>query len=165
MKSLLNNPRARQHANQAFKFIICGLTGAIFEFSIIYFLVEHVKLDPRVAYIPSGLITIVFVFFFNKYITFGNRDGDHLGQTMRFAMVYAAAFVLNYLIASGAYSVGLIFLRGQRAASPSLYDSGIRLLPYGAKAFAIGITAVWNYCFSHAFVFKARKPKATATFA
>lgn len=157
MKRILHHPRARRHINQASKFIVCGLTGAMFEFSIIYLLVEHVKMDPRVAYLPSGLITIVFVFFFNKYVTFGNRDGDHLAQTMRFAMVYAAAFVLNYLIASGAYSVGLLFLRGQRAVSPAFYDSGIRLLPYGAKAFAIGITAVWNYCFSHAFIFKSRK--------
>ncbi len=139
------------------KFIICGITGATFEFSIIYVLVEHLKLDPRVAYIPSGLITIVFVFFFNKYVTFGNRDKDHLRQTMRFAMVYSAAFALNYLIASGAYSVGLVFVRSQRAVSPAVYENGMRLLPYGAKAFAIGITAVWNYCFSHAFVFKSRK--------
>lgn len=157
MKRLLNDPRTRRHLNQVSKFIVCGITGAAFEFTVIYLLVEHVKLDPRVAYIPSGLLTVVFVFFFNKYITFGNRDGDHLGQTMRFAMVYAAAFVLNYLIASGAYSAGLLFLRGQRVASPGFYDSGMRLLPYGAKAFAIGITAVWNYCFSHAFIFKSRK--------
>jgi putative flippase GtrA len=157
MKKLLRNPRVRKHAPQALKFIVCGLTGAAFEFCIIYLLVQHLHWDPRVAYIPSGLLTVVFVFFFNKYVTFGNRDKDHLQQTMRFAMVYGAAFVLNYLIASGAYSVGLLALRGYRTALPAVYDKGMSSLPYVAKAFAIGVTAVWNYCFSHAFVFKARQ--------
>lgn len=157
MKRILRHPRVKRHARQLSRFIVCGLTGAAIEFSIIFVLVEHVHLDPRVAYIPSGMLTIIFVFFFNKYVTFGNREKDHLGQTMRFIMVYSAAFALNYTIATGAYSFGLFALRGYRGSSPELFAIGMRLLPYLAKAFAIGITAVWNYCFSHAFVFKARK--------
>jgi putative flippase GtrA len=157
MKRLIRSPRVRKHASQASKFIVCGLTGAAIEFGIIFILVERLHMDPRVAYIPSGLITVVFVFFFNKYVTFGNTESDHLGQTLRFAMVYGAAFVLNYLLASGLYSAGLYMLRAQRATAPEAYQYGARVLPYAAKAFAIGVVAVWNYCFSHAFIFKPRK--------
>lgn len=157
MKRLVRSPRVRKHAKQASKFIVCGLTGAAIEFSIIFVLVEMLFMDPRVAYIPSGLITVVFVFFFNKYVTFGNTERDHLGQTLRFAMVYGAAFVLNYLLASGVYSAGLALVLSRRAATPDAYQLSMRLLPYAAKAFAIAVVAVWNYCFSHAFIFKARK--------
>ncbi len=147
MKRLLRHPRVRKHAKQGLKFCICGLLGATLEFSIIGILVDYFLIDVHIAYIPSGLVSLVFVFFFNKYITFGNRDKKAAEQTVRFLIVYGMAFIINYTLASAFYVLGSHYL--------SLEDVTVALL---AKALAIGITAFWNYFFSSGFVFRRSPP-------
>lgn len=145
IQRIINHPSVRRHAQQGAKFIVAGLLGATIDFSVLAFEVEYFGIDPHIAYIPSGLAAVVFVFFFNKYVTFRSRE-SHGRQGLRFAMVYSAAFVLNYLLASGLYYLmTTIFASGSQLA-----DKAYLL----AKAGAIGIVAVWNYCWSHAFVFK-----------
>lgn len=144
MKRLLKHPKVRKHLRQGLKFCIAGGVGAAIEFSIISLLVKVYGVEAHIAYIPSGLTTLVFVFFFNKYITFGDRDGSRSGsQTMRFAIVYGMAFVINYTLASG------LNLLGEKYVPASEY-----VIALGAKAIAIGVTAFWNYFFSSAFIFK-----------
>lgn len=138
MKRLLSQPWFALHMHQGAKFIMSGLGGATIEFTVVTVLVELLKLDPRIAYLPSGLLAVTFVFFFNKYVTFRNRDRDIGRQTMRFLMVYGMAFTLNYLLASTLYSLGVQYLL--------------------AKAMAIGAIASLNYCLSHGFIFR-RQPE------
>jgi putative flippase GtrA len=145
IKKLLSHPRVRAHAKQGLKFCVCGVLGATLEFSTIALLVHNMQMDPKIAFIPSGLASLVFVFFFNKYITFGSRDKKDTGnQTMRFAMVYGMAFVINYSIASGLYVLGSHVFAATQEVTVAM----------GAKALAIGVTAFWNYFFSSTFVFK-----------
>lgn len=143
------------HATQGMKFITCGLLGAVMEFSILKVLIGHYGVTPFIAYLPSALIPATFVFFFNKYVTF-RAVGQTSSQTRRFILVYVVAFCINYLLSSTLYSFGSVILRGQMFYGLELTDPRIAYL---AKAMAIGITAVFNYCFSHYFIFR-KEPSA-----
>ncbi len=146
----LPHQRARLHTSQAIKFITCGLLGAVMEFSILRVLVGYYQVTPFIAYLPSALIPVTFVFFFNKYVTF-RAVGQTASQTKRFILVYVVAFTINYLLSSALYSVGSQMFSNQILFGMTFTDPRIAYL---AKAMAIGITAVFNYCFSHYFIFR-----------
>jgi putative flippase GtrA len=149
----LKSERMRLHASQGMKFITCGLLGAVMEFSILKVLVGHYQVTPFIAYLPSALIPATFVFFFNKHVTF-RASGRTAEQTKRFVMVYVVAFCTNYLLSSLLYSAGSSLVTGQVISGIELTDARVAYL---AKAMAIGITAVFNYCFSHFFIFRKEK--------
>lgn len=97
-------------------------------------LVERFSVDPRIAYIPSTALAVIFVFLANKFFTFRNREKQYGSQLLKFAFVYGVAVVSNLTISYTLYWIGLHYLL--------------------SKIIAIGIGAVWNYAMSHAFVFK-----------
>ena len=152
MKKLLQHPRVRLHLQQVVKFIMCGLLGAVIEFSILYVLVGQYTVTPVIAYIFSGGIPSIFVFFFNRSVTFGAQTGSTQKQTGRFVMVYTFTFFLNYLLASALYLLGVHIV----LPLPLVQSYGVTPLDmtYLAKVIAIAITAVINYSFSHFFIFK-----------
>ena len=121
------------------------------EFTILAVLVGHYQISPFIAYLFSAGIPAVFVFFFNKYVTFGSVGEKTKDQTMRFIAVYAAAFVLNYALSSTLYTAGSHFLLGVTYLGYAFQHDHVA---YGSKAIAIGITAIWNYFFSHYFIFR-----------
>lgn len=126
------------------------------EFSILKILVGHYEVSPFLAYIPSALVPAVFVFFFNRHVTFRSA-GKASHQSKRFLMVYVVAFCANYFLSSFLYTVGSRYVVDQT------FVRGIVLtdarIAYLAKAMAIGVTAVFNYSLSHFFIF--RKEHAT----
>lgn len=150
MDRLLTNPRFRLHVRQGSRFVLCGLLGAALEFSILAILVGRLHITPFIAYIFSAGIPAVFVFFFNRYVTFGSRE-DVTGQTARFVTVYGAAFVINYILSSALYASGVYTLLGTPVFGLVLTKKEIA---YGAKVIAIGLTAIWNYSFSHFYIFR-----------
>lgn len=123
------------------------------EFSILKLLVGYYAVSPFIAYLPSAFIPAVFVFFFNKYVTF-RSTGRTSRQTKRFLMVYVVAFCANYALSSFFYSFGSSMLTGQVIGGVELTDPRVAYL---AKALAIGITAVFNYVLSHSFIFRAEQ--------
>ncbi|MDD5055192.1 MAG: GtrA family protein [Candidatus Peribacteraceae bacterium] len=149
--SIFSNPKLNQHLKQVAKFSVSGVLGAIIEFSVIYVLIGRLGWSAYVVYIPSALIPAFFVFFFNKYVTFGASEGKTASQSGRFLLVYASTFCLNYLLSSSFY------LAGDRLILDSVIG-GIAItevhIAYGAKFCAIGIVAVVNYVLSHTFIFK-----------
>lgn len=149
----ISHDNVRLHASQGMKFILCGLIGAMMEFTILKILVGHFGVSPFIAYIPSAFFPAVFVFFFNKHVTF-RSTGRASRQTKRFLMVYVVAFCANYVLSSFFYSLGRSMLTGQVLAGIELTDPRIAYL---AKALAIGITAVFNYILSHSFIFRAEQ--------
>lgn len=155
MTPQISREHFRLHVSQGMKFITCGLLGAVMEFSILWVLVGHYQITPFLAYLPSALIPVTFVFFFNKYVTF-RAHGRTASQTRRFVVVYVVAFCTNYLLSSTLYSFGDAMFAGQVYMGIELTNPRIAYL---AKAMAIGITAVFNYCFSHFFIFR-KEPAA-----
>lgn len=150
MSPSLAKPNVALHASQGLKFITCGLIGAAMEFSIIKLLVGTYHLSPYVVYVPSALIPAIFVFFFNKHVTFRSQ-GQTSDQTKRFLMVYVVAFFLNYMLSSTFYTFGHSLIGGRMAFGILMNDQRVA---YIAKALAIGVTAVFNYGFSHFFIFR-----------
>jgi putative flippase GtrA len=151
MSTFLSNPKISRHIKQIAKFSVSGVLGAVIEFTVIYLLVGRLGWSAYVVYIPSALIPAFFVFFFNKYVTFGATEGDTASQSGRFLMVYASTFCLNYVLSSSFY------LAGDRVFLDTVIG-GITLseihIAYAAKICAIGIVAVVNYILSHTFIFK-----------
>lgn len=152
MNSSLQNDKVRLHASQAMKFITCGLIGATMEFSIIKLLVGTYHLSPYFVYLPSALIPATFVFFFNKHVTF-KAVGQTSDQTRRFLMVYVVAFIVNYILSSTFYTFGSHLIAGQTMFGVLISDQRVAYL---GKAMAIGFTSVFNYSFSHFFIFRKR---------
>ncbi len=140
VKQLFTLQRLQRHLPQGAKFIVCGVTGLVTEvFFLLPFLIEYIGISEKKAGFLSGFVMLIFVFFFNKYITFKNREQGFGKQTMKFLIVYSFAFIFNYAI----YIAGLHIL-GEDHYQVS-------------KIIAIGIVAVWNYTCSHLFVFRQRK--------
>jgi putative flippase GtrA len=146
------------HLKQGSRFVLSGLLGATIEFSILAFLVGHLHITPFVAYLFSSGIPAVFVFFFNRYVTFGSRE-EVSGQTRRFIMVYGAAFLINYFLSSSLYAFGAHLFLGASVQNIVLTKKEIA---YGAKVVAIGLTAIWNYSFSHFYIFRKSHVPMTA---
>lgn len=142
MRRILRHPHFRMHVAQATKFIVCGLLGAVMDFSILYVLVTLNGVTPFVAYIFSAGIPGIFVFLFNRHVTFGAARGNTKAQSRRFIVVYSMTFCLNYALSSSFYALG------------SHYFVDDHWVAYGAKVLAIGITAFVNYSLSHYFIFK-----------
>ncbi len=144
--------RLRRHFKQATKFILCGLIGAAIEFSILYVLVGRMHVSPVIAYIFSGGIPSLFVFFFNRNVTFRVSDQNTRKQSRRFILVYSFTFVLSYVLSSSFYLFGAHVVLPLAIAQT--YGVSKLDITYGAKVLAIGVTAVVNYTFSHLFIFK-----------
>ncbi len=151
MKRILHHPHVRKHVRQGSKFIVSGLIGAVLEFSIIRVMVGHYGISPFITYIPSGVIPSVFVFLFNKHVTFRGAKGKTSGQTMRFIAVYTLAFCINYALSAAFYATGMQLVLGANLLGIIITRTHIA---YAAKVLAIGLTAFWNYSFSNAFIFK-----------
>lgn len=152
--SLLSRDRVSRHASQGMKFIICGLIGAVMEFSILKVLVGHYQITPFLSYIPSALIPAIFVFYFNRNVTFKAVSGKKSDQTRRFAMMYTIAFLINYALSTSFFAIGSAHVVGL-----DVYGLVLTLprVAYLAKAAAIGVTAVFNYIMSHFFIFRRDK--------
>ena len=140
VKNLFTFQRLQRHLPQGAKFIVCGVTGLVTEvFFLLPFLIEYIGLSEKKAGLLSGFFMLIFVFFFNKYITFKNREQGFGRQTMKFLIVYGFAFVFNYAI----------YIAGLHMLGEDHYQI--------SKIIAIGVVAVWNYTCSHLFVFRQGK--------
>ena len=144
------SPRSPSHARQGASFAVCGALGALIEFTILRILIGHYDISPVIAYIPSAAVPAVFVFFFNKFVTFGARGGA-IGQSGRFIVVYASTFCFNYALSSTLFLFGSTVFAGLVLGPVVLTTDRVAYL---AKAAAIGVTAVINYLLSHLFIYK-----------
>jgi putative flippase GtrA len=129
-----SHPHVRKHVSQGLKFAICGGIGASIDLGSLTLFVEYGGIDPGIAFIPSVLLAVIFVFLANKHFTFRNHEKNYGRQAFKFALVYGTAIVFNLSVSWALLWLGLHYLI--------------------AKTAAIGIGAVWNYSLSHGFVFK-----------
>lgn len=119
------------------KFAITGGIAAVIDLGGLQVMVRYMGVSEEMAVILSSLVSVVFVFVFNKVFTFRDESTQYARQVTKFALVYGFAIVLN-----GAVSNFFLWL-------------GFHYLV--AKVFAIGIGAVINFVLSNSFVFTQRK--------
>lgn len=136
MKRLLRHPTVRRHAPQVMKFIVSGGCGASIDLTTQWMLVDHFGVAPLPGFVLSASSGAVFVFVFNKFITFKSHAEPASRQLMKFAAIYIPAIALNFLLSSTFYWMG----------APHKV----------AKALAIGIGAVINYIMSSSFIFRGK---------
>jgi putative flippase GtrA len=134
---IFRHSKVRTHFHQLWKFCIAGGLGASIDLGGLTLLHGVVHFPVPLAYITSTLCSVAVVFFINKHFTFANKEQEVGMQLGKFALVYGGAIILNFLLSTGFYSVGVQYIL--------------------AKALAIGIGAVLNYLLSHHFVFKKKE--------
>ncbi len=142
---------SRRHRWQTLYFVLCGILGALIEFSIIYLFVDLLEISPYITYIPSALIPAFFVFFFNKNITFRSQSGRTKQQLKRFFLVYSSMFVVNYLLSALFFTIGSWLT--ERVLVEWFGWLTVSQLAILAKMGAIGLCAFGNYFLSHYFIF------------
>lgn len=137
MQRILQHPIVKKHGPKVAKFIVSGVCGATVDLSSQWLFVEHAGVPPEYAFVLSASMGATVVFFFNKYITFSDRQQAVGNQIVKFVIVYAPSIGLNFLLSTFFYWIGL---------------------PHEiAKALAIGIGAVINYILSATFIFKKKE--------
>lgn len=115
------------------KFCITGGIAAVIDLGGATVMVEYLAVPEEVAVVVSPLISVIFVFFSNKFFTFRDGSRGYAKQITKFALVYGFAIVLNGFVSNIFLWLGFHYLV--------------------AKVFAIGIGAVINFVLSHLFVF------------
>ena len=155
LRSLLQHKAVRTHLSQIWKFAIAGGIGSIVDLSSLTVFIEYFGLSPKVAFLPSSGLAVIFVFLINKFFTFHNRERAYANQVFKFAMVYGVAILLNLGMSYTFLWIGT-----------SLFGTTVRevYLALAARVLAIGIGAFWNYTLSHGFIFKKKEPIETAVF-
>ncbi len=126
--------RAKRHAQQGWKFLVCGAVGACVDLGTLTVLVEYLTVEPHFAFLFSTVLASSVVFLLNKSFTFRERGGNAALQAKKFAMVYGTSILMNYLLSLAFYKIGVQYVI--------------------ARCLAIGIGLVWNYSMSHGFVFR-----------
>lgn len=133
MHRFFQHPTVRTHAPQLMKFALAGGMGSLIDLTTLAFLTRIIGVPPEIAFFFSSLIGATFVFVVNKFMTFRHHDVPWPKQLLKHYSVYGPALVANFFLSN------LLFL-----VLPDL----------AAKLVAIGIIAVWNYLWSHHYVFR-----------
>lgn len=119
------------------KFCITGGIAALIDLGGATVMVEYLAVPEEAAVVVSPLISVIFVFFSNKFFTFRDGSRGYAKQITKFALVYGFAIVLNGFVSNFFLWLGFYYLI--------------------AKCFAIAIGAVINFVLSHFFVFAQKE--------
>ncbi len=119
------------------KFGITGGIAAVIDLGGLQIMVRYLSVPEEAAVVLSSLVSVIFVFFFNKFFTFRDGSTGYAKQITKFALVYGFAIVLNGIVSNFFLWMGFHYLI--------------------AKVFAIGIGAIINFVLSHLFVFTKQK--------
>jgi len=115
------------------KFSLTGGIAALIDLGGLQIMVRYLSVPEEFAVVLSSLISVIFVFIFNKFFTFRDTSSRYASQILKFALVYGFAIVLNGFVSNIFLLLGFHYLV--------------------AKIIAIAIGAVINFVLSHFFVF------------
>lgn len=87
---------------QAPTFALIGLTGYVVDSTLTYAFVRWFGVDPVLARFPAFAIATVINFLLNRFLTFANSRVAILPAFVKYVMVCAVGFVVNYLVYLGA---------------------------------------------------------------
>ena len=118
------------------KFGMTGGIGSVVDLSTLTLFVEYFGLPKLYGGILSSILAVIIVFTVNKFFTFRNHERAFAKQIAKFILVYSMAFAMNVALYSLLLQLGLYYLL--------------------AKMLAIDMIALWNYYFSHSFIFKQK---------
>ena len=83
---------------QAPSFVVIGLIGYVVDSSITYALARGFGVNPFLARIPAYVIATIINFALNRALTFANSNTPLLRAFVKYVMVCAVGFVVNYLV-------------------------------------------------------------------
>lgn len=124
----------QKYGSSFLRFAVCGGLGAVIDFSTLHALVAYARWSEEYALIVSTGLAMIFVFFSNRFFTFGVRGSGASGQAAKFFLVYMVAAGMNYTLSLGLVYAGMFYLL--------------------AKGIAIGTIMFFNFFMLRGFVFK-----------
>lgn len=137
MRALLSHIRRYPLLKKVVKFGITGGIAAMIDLGGLQIMVRYLSVPEEAAVVLSSLISVIFVFVFNKFFTFRDASTRYARQITKFALVYGFAIVLNGFVSNIFLWLGFHYLV--------------------AKIIAIAIGAVINFVLSQSFVFTHHK--------
>jgi len=131
------------------KFLIIGSSNFSIDFGILNLFINLTDIDRGILYsvfkATSFILASVNSYFWNKYWTFGDREGKGMvKQFMKFFVVAVGGFLINVTIASLVVNV---------LEPPSEFISGKIWANIGALT-SLVFTLAWNFTGYKIFVFK-----------
>jgi putative flippase GtrA len=156
-----HKPFARWIDQQTFRYLACGGTNVLLDFSIYvvcFFFVfqkEDITLSPSVtigAMVASNIISFCFSFpigfMLSRHVVFPESNLRGRVQLFRYAIIVAVCFVLNYIFIK-AYSFLLAL-----TLSSMLGEGAIAVI---SKIFTVVTVAVFSYIAQRNFTFKIKQ--------
>lgn len=119
---------------QFFKYAVTGTSGVFIDLATLFCIKEFIGLKPVFAVIINQVIVLCYVFFLNKYWSFGSK-GDSGRQAIKFLIV---AFG-NYF-----FAIGWMYLFNENLGFNYLL---VRLAN-------IALSVSWNFLLYRCFVYK-----------
>jgi len=125
---------------QFFKYVVVGLVGTAFDFSILYVLVEFGHLHYLFGALASVTIVLWISFTLNKYWTFADYEEKYFRQFVKYA--------ISHMIALGASLLVLVIL-------VEIFNFWYLF----AKVFATMAAAITNFLLVKSFIFSTNQKK------
>ena len=86
-------------------FVAIGLFGYVVDAGVTYGLVREWGVDPLLARFPAFALATVLNFALNRTLTFAHSTARLLPAFVRYIMVCAAGFVVNYLVYAATFEL------------------------------------------------------------
>lgn len=106
------------------KYIVGGWLAAALDLACLYVFTDRAWIYYLYSSVFAFCISLIFWFFFQKYITFGDKSMNHMSQWLRFLIyqlvwqwvnmillrIFVDIYWLNYMLAA-VINKGIIFIR------------------------------------------------------
>lgn len=89
------------------RYLLVGASTAILQFIALAFFLEKVGFDYKIAAAFAVVVSVIFHFFANRYVTFGIEGSLQLGQIIR----YLGVVLVNLLLTVGVTTLTVEVLR------------------------------------------------------
>ena len=93
---------------QAPTFAIIGVIGFVVDSAVTYVLVRWFGVNPFVARFPAFAVATVNNFVLNRYLTFPDTRVPWQRAFIKYVMICAVGFVVNYIVYVAAYEAWLM---------------------------------------------------------
>lgn len=97
LRDMGKHPEERALVFQTYRFVLVGLLNTIVGFSVFYILLSLLHVNYSVSLIISHFIGVIHSYLWNKNWTFRVKKNSS-AIVIKFFVLYAAIFVINYII-------------------------------------------------------------------
>jgi putative flippase GtrA len=133
----------RQTRGEIVRFVLVGVKSNML-YVVLYVGLTSLGLDHRISLTIVYLFGILYMFVFNKYYVFKQKDGAHFPQFFRYVLTYAGIWAMNIAIIQ-------------------VLNVHFRVDPYLVQTLFVAVMIVVVFVFNKYFIFGRNRNVATRT--